>query len=91
MTPKSLQNHIYNHYKKTVLLRRAKTAAKAQNTAAKGSFDLSWRVLLRRFYPPVLRCHYTSITAITKNTAINAPFSGVFSFLWQAENRRHMR
>ena len=31
---------VYTHYKKNVLLRRAKTAAKAQKTVAKGPMDL---------------------------------------------------
>ena len=39
----------HSHYKKTGLLRLAKTATKAQKIAAKGSFGL-----LRRFHPPAL-------------------------------------
>ena len=70
--------------KKTRLLPRAKTAAK-------GSFGLLQRRLLQRFYPPALRCHNSSIAAVTKNTTINAHFSGVFGFLRRAENYRHMR
>ena len=72
------------HYKKTILLQWAKTAAK-------GPFDLSWRVLLRQFYIPVLRCRNSSIAVVTKNATINAPFSGLFGFLRRAENGHHMR
>jgi len=86
-----IHTHIHTHTKKTVQLQRAKTAAKAQKTTAKGPFDLSCRVLLWRFYPPVLQCRNSSIAVVTKNASINAPFGGVFGFLWRAENRRHMR
>ena len=79
------------HYKKTSLLRRAKTAAKAQKTAAKGPFGLLWRGLLRRFYLPALRCRNNSIAAVTKTAAIDLPFSGAFGLLRRAKNRRHMR
>ena len=86
-----IHTHTHTHTKKTVLLQRAKTAAKAQKTTAKGPFDLSCRVLLWRFYPPMLRCRNRAIAAVTKNTSINAPFGGIFGFLWRVENRRHMR
>ena len=46
------------HYKKNGLLRRSKTATKAQKSAAKGPFDLLRRVLLRRAVPSVLQCRY---------------------------------
>ena len=72
--------------KKTSLLWRAKTAAKAQKTAAKGPFGL-----LRRFYLPALRCRNNSIAAVTKTAAIDLPFSGTFGLLRRAKNRRHMR
>ena len=67
------------HYKKIVLLRWAKTATKAQKTAAKGPFDLLWQ-----FYPPALRCHNSSIATVTKNVAIDQPFSGSFGLLQRA-------
>ena len=70
------------HYKKTVLLQRAKTAAKAQKTVAKGTFNLQRRVLLRRFFPSLLR---------SKSTIIDLPFSGAFGLLRRGKNRRHMR
>ena len=77
---------LHPHYKKNGILQRAKTTAKAQKTAAKGSFSL-----LRRFYPPALRCRNSSITAVTKNAAINLPFNSAFCLLQQAKNRHHMR
>ena len=86
-----MQGHLSYHYKKTSLLRRAKTAAKAQKTAAKGPFGLLRRGLLRRFYLPALRCRNNSIAAVTKTAAIDLPFSGAFGLLWRAKNRRHMR
>ena len=67
------------HYKQTVLLRWAKAATKAQKTAAKGSFDLLWR-----FYSPALRCDNSSIATVTKNVAIDQPFSGAFGLLQPA-------
>ena len=49
-----LSHNISNiHYNKNGLLRRSKTAAKAQKSAAKGPFDL-----LRRAVPSVLQCRY---------------------------------
>lgn len=75
-----------DHYKKIVLLQRAKIATKVQKTAAKGPFDLLWR-----FYPPLLQCHYRSVAVVTKSIAIDWPFSSVFSLLRQAENHHHMR
>ena len=64
------------HYKKNGLLRRAKTAAKAQKSAAKGTFDLQRRVLLRQAVPSVLQCRYRLIAVVTKSPAIDVPFSG---------------
>ena len=64
------------HYKKNGLLRRAKTAAKAQKSATKGTFDLQWRVLLRQAVPSVLQCRYRLIAVVTKSPAIDVPFSG---------------
>ena len=84
------QIHRRLHYKKTRLLRRAKTAAKAQKIDTKGPFGLLQRGLLWQFYPLALWCRNSSIAAVTKNATINAPFSGVFGFLWRAKNYRHI-
>ena len=65
-----------HHYKKNGLLRRSKTAAKAQKSAAKGPFTLQRRVLLRRAIPSVLQCRYRQIAAVAKSAAIDVPFSG---------------
>ena len=70
--------------KKKNLLRRAKSAAEAPKPAAKGTFDLWWRVLLRQFFLPSLRCHYKSIVAVTKNATVDTPFSGSFGLLRRA-------
>ena len=51
-------NQLSFHYKKNGLLRRSKTATKAQKSAAKGPFDLLRRVLLRRAVLSVLQCRY---------------------------------
>ena len=72
------------HYKKNILLQRAKTTAK-------GTFDLQRWVLLRWFFLPLLQCHYKSSAMVTKNAAVYTPFSGSFGFLWQAKNHHHMR
>ena len=61
-------------------------AAKAQKIAAKGPFGL-----LQQFYLPALRCHNSSIAAVTKNAAIDLSFSGAFGLLRRAKNRHHMR
>ena len=66
--------------KKTSLLRRAKTAAKAQKTTAKSPFGLLWQGLLRQFYPPALQCRNSSIAAVTKGAAIDLSFSVVLVY-----------
>ena len=64
-----LQESWFQYYKKTGLLRRAKTAAK-------GPFGLLWW-----FYSPAFRCCNRSIAAVIKNAAIDHPFSGAFGLL----------
>jgi len=71
-------------------LQWAKTAAKAQKIVVKCPFGLLRWGLLRRFHLPALHCRNSSIAMVTKNAAINAPFNGIFGFLWRAENRYHM-
>ena len=71
--------------KKTVLLRRAKTAAKAQKIATKAPFGLLWW-----FHPPTMHCHNSSIAKVAKNVAIDTPFSGVCGLLRWTKNRCHM-
>ena len=58
---------------------------KSPKIAAKGPFGL-----LRQFLLLALHCCSSSTAVVTKNAAINTPFSGVFGFLRRAENRRHM-
>ena len=64
-----LQESWFQYYKKTGLLRRAKTAAK-------GPFGLLWW-----FYSPAFRCCNRSIAAVINNAAIDHPFSGAFGLL----------
>ena len=79
------------HYKKNGLLWQAKNAAKTQKSVAKCTFDLQRWVLLWWFFPPLLRCCYRSIAAVTKNASINLPFSEGFGLVRRADNYRHIR
>ena len=55
-----------------------KSAIEAPKTAAKGTFDLWWQVLLRWLFLPPLQCCYRSIAAVTKSAAIDTTFSAGF-------------
>ena len=80
----------HHHYKKNRLLWRAKSFAKAQKSAAKGTFDLQRRVLLRRFIPSMLQSRSRSIAAVTKRAVVYASFSSGFGLLWWAKNCRYI-
>ena len=83
-TSKKVLRNSHPHYKKTVLLRWAKTATK-------GPFDLQWRVLLWRFFLSLLRCCYRSIATGSKSATIDLPFRDAFGLLRRAKNCHHMR
>ena len=56
-------------------------SAKTNKSAAKGTSDLQWRLLLRHFEAPQFRCCSRSIVAVIKSAAVQVRFSGRFGFI----------